>query len=65
MCRKFHICIYVFCIKIAQLDQSSSFVNAVEQVAMVKKTLSEIRLGKELYQSKSNQILGWILTQYW
>jgi hypothetical protein len=34
--------------KIKQLDPSPSFANTVEQVAMVNKTLSEIRSGKDL-----------------
>jgi hypothetical protein len=55
--------------KIGQLDPSPSFTNAVEQVAMVNflkkvamvnKTLNEIRPGKELWSIKKSVIKLWI-----
>jgi hypothetical protein len=58
------------CEKIRQLDPSPSFANAVEQVvmvnfakkdvAMVNKTLSEIRPGKELWNIKERVTKLWI-----
>jgi hypothetical protein len=58
------------CEKRRQLDPSPSFANAVEQVvmvnfakkdvAMVNKTLSEIRPGKELWNIKERVTKLWI-----
>jgi hypothetical protein len=39
--------------KIAQLDPTPSLSNAVEQFAMVDKTLREIRPGKESWNIKT------------